>query len=256
MLIISYGIPKSGSTLAYELVRGMLANAGFAQEFARDGEATATPPRRGAKRNFVPRLTREKIEELVETIGPNRRIAVKTHDDFDPAMFGWLEDLQQRGDIQVIASYRDPRDICLSLLDAAERARAREDGPKAFSHVQDLEHATEKVGRRLEEFRRWAALKGTLRIDYEDLAFDTGKVIDRLERTLGIVCNREQVLRYAFSEALTQKNKAKPRRHEEELDDAQKKIMRRAFRAFLRNACEEDNQEWFDTYREKMLRSV
>ncbi len=57
MLIISYGIPKSGSTLAYELLRGMLANAGFAQEFARDGEATAAPPRRGA------RLSREKIEE-------------------------------------------------------------------------------------------------------------------------------------------------------------------------------------------------
>ncbi len=256
MLIISYGIPKSGSTLAYELLRGMLANAGFAQEFARDGEATAAPPRRGAKRNFVARLSREKIEELVEAIGPNRRIVIKTHDDFDPALFGWLEDVQQRGDIQVVASYRDPRDICLSLLDAAERARSRVDGPKAFSHVQDLEHAIEKVGRRLEEFRRWAALRGTLRVNYEDLAFDTNKVIDRLESALGIVCNREQVMRYAFSEALTQKNKAKPRRHEDELDDAQKKIMRRAFRAFLRNACEDDNQEWFDAYREKMLRSV
>jgi hypothetical protein len=256
MLIISYGIPKSGSTLAYELLRGMLANAGFAQEFARAAKTTAAPPRRGARRNFVARLTREKIEELVGAIGPDGRIAIKTHDDFDPALFGWLEDMQRRGDIQVIASYRDPRDICLSLLDAAERARAREDGPKAFSHVQDLEHAAEKVGRRLEEFRRWAALKGTLRIDYEELAFDTGKVIDRLERTLGIVCNREQVMRYTFSEALTQKNKAKPRRHEDELDDAQKKIMRREFRSFLRNVCEEDNQEWFDTYREKMLRGV
>jgi hypothetical protein len=256
MLIISYGIPKSGSTLAYELLRGMLANAGFAQEFARSAKPTAAPPPRGAKRNFVARITREKVEELVEAIGADGRIAIKTHDDFDPALFGWLEDLQQRGDIQVIASYRDPRDICLSLLDAAERARSREDGPKAFSHVQDLEHAIEKVGRRLEEFRRWAALKGTLRINYEELAFDTDKVIDRLERTLGIVCNREQVMRYTFSEALTQKNKAKPRRHEEELDDAQKKTMRREFRNFLRNACEEDNQEWFDLYREKMLRGV
>lgn len=253
MLVISYGIPKSGSTLAYELIRGMLINAGFSQDIVHLEVNGRRPPKRGGKRNFVAKMTRETVERLVTEVGPARRIAIKTHDAFEPEMFAWLEKLQAERALQVIASYRDPRDICLSLLDAAEKARSREGGPKAFSHVEGLDHAAENVKRRLSGFRGWAALKGTERVDYHDLAFDTEKVIERLEAALGIAVNREQVMRYALKEAFTQRNKAKPRRHESELDEEGKKALRRHFRVFIRNVMEENDQAWFDKYRARML---
>jgi hypothetical protein len=253
MLVISYGIPKSGSTLAYELIRGMLINAGFSQDIVHADVRANAPPKRGGKRNFVSKMTRENIERLVDAVGPERRIAIKTHDSFEPEMFAWLEKLQAERALQVVASYRDPRDICLSLLDAAEKARSRETGPKAFSHVRDLDHAADKVKHRLGEFRLWAALKGTERVDYHDLAFDTEKVVERLEAAFGIVVNREQVMRYALKEAFTQRNKAKPRRHESELDEVRKKALRRHFRVFIRNVMEENDQAWFDKYRARML---
>jgi hypothetical protein len=257
MLIISYGIPKTGSTLAFELARGLLINVGFAQDLHYD-DKPGPSGERGTKRGFLKTATRERIEELIAQIGPERRIVIKTHAGFEPDMFAWLEERQQRRDIQVIASYRDPRDIALSVLDAGERARARllvkPDSPKAFSHVQDLEHAAKNIAVRIVHFRRWAALKGSLRVDYEDVAFEPVKAIDAMERALGVVCNREEVLHYAFEEAFTLKNKAKRHRYLDEMDDAQKKMMRRIFRNFIKNVCEESNQEWFDVYREKMLR--
>ena len=258
MLIISYGIPKTGSTLAFELVRGLLVNAGFAQDFHYNDRPGAHRTR--GKRGFLTTVSRERIEDLIAQIGPDRRIAVKTHAAFEPEMFAWLEDLQQKREIQVIASYRDPRDIALSVMDAGKRARARllvkPDSGKAFSSVQDLDHAAKNIAVRIVQFRRWAALKGSLRVNYDDVAFEPLKVIDAMERALGVVCNREEVLHYAFEEAFTLKNKAKRHRYEDEMDDAQKKTMRQTFRNFIRKVCEENSQEWFDVYREKMLRGI
>jgi hypothetical protein len=49
-------------------------------------------------------------------------------------MFPWLEDLQARDALQVVVSWRDPRDICLSLLDAGEWSRRLQAG--AFTELE------------------------------------------------------------------------------------------------------------------------
>src|SRR6185437_5652421 len=118
MLVLCYGIQKSGSTLAFELVRGVLESAGFEQPFLRNERFKGDVSIPAAARNYVEGVTQEKIVELTDIIGPDRKIAVKTHGGFRAKMFPWLEEMQARAALQIIVSWRDPRDICLSLLDA------------------------------------------------------------------------------------------------------------------------------------------
>ncbi len=98
--------------------------------------------------------------------------------------------------------------------------------------------------------------QGNAEINYEDLAFDTNKVIDKLEPRLGIVCNREQVMRIYFQrgpDAEEQGQAASPRggaRRRAEEDHAPR--IPQLHPQSLRG----DSQEWFDVYREKMLRGV
>lgn len=251
MLVISYGIPKSGSTLAYEVIRGVLMSAGHPQDAVYNDRRDEDDPGRGLKRSFMVNATREKIEELMAQIGPDRVIAVKTHSSFDSEIFPWLEEKQAAGALKVIASYRDPRDICLALMDAGERSRAK--GRKAFSSVEDLEKAAHNVERRARAFLKWAALKGTLRLDYDMVAFETDKAIDRIEETLNVKSDRAEVMRYAFEDAHTLKNKAKRHRYMDELDDEEKETLRKIFRKFIRKVIEKNDQSWFDEYREEIL---
>lgn len=253
MIVISYGIPKSGSTLAYEQLRGILTGAGHEQEILFNDRPGATDgdSHRGTPRNFLNLISRERIEEMIARIGPDRIIAVKTHSAFPVDMFRWLEERQAARDIQVIASYRDPRDICLSLLDAGARARDR--GKDAFVKVTDLEKAMVNVQRRIASFRRWAALRGTVRLNYEDVAFNPDKAIDAMEQALGVKADRFAVLKYAFEDAYTQKNVAKARRHEDELSDEEKKIVSKTFHKFIRQVMERNNDRWFEKYRDELL---
>ncbi len=79
MLILCYGMPKSGSTLAFEVVRGMLRSAGCEQEtFINDERDEAELAAGGlGVRNYANLLTIEKIQSMMTATGPNRKICVK-----------------------------------------------------------------------------------------------------------------------------------------------------------------------------------
>ncbi len=251
MIVISYGIPKSGSTLAFELLRGMLRTAGFEQEvFHNDVRdiSTVNPER---ARNFISGITKEKLTDLIERTGPDRIIAFKTHSVFPDDKFGWLEAAQTDRKLQVIASYRDPRDVCLSLMDSGRKSR--EKGVQTFSGIEDLARAAHKVTGRIKEFRKWAALRGALRLNYVVVAFDPDNAMDAIECVLNIKSDRERVKEYAFSEARTLKNKAKRARYLDEMDDEQKQTMQETFGRFITRVCEQNDQSWFDKYRAKLV---
>jgi hypothetical protein len=249
MLVLCYGMQKSGSTLAFELTCGVLQSAGFEQVFIRND---LHEPRDGrVYRNYVEDISADAIEDLISTAGPARKIAFKTHSTFPDELFPRLEELQAKRDLQIIASYRDPRDICLSLLDAGEKSRELERG--GFGRFETLDEAAEFVKGRVARFRKWASLKGTLRLEYETVAYAPDEAIDRLEAVLGVTANRTEAMKHAFEDAFTQKNKATRRRYETEMTDKQKRQMEKIFRRFLNNACEEDNQAWYDKCRTNIL---
>jgi hypothetical protein len=252
MLILCYGMPKSGSTLAFELVRGVLQNAGHPQEtFINDERDAGEMAKAGiGLRNFARGLTREKIEGMMTKIGPDRKIVVKTHSRMPAGSFSWLESLHDSGELRVIASYRDPREMCLSLLDAAVKAEKR--GLSAFIEKVDLRNAAKGVERRIPHFREWGALKGTLRLDYDTVAFLPNDAIDRIERMLDVVSDREAAKHYTFNLAYTQKNKGKPGRYRELNEEQNAELMER-FSEFMNRVCTLDDQRWFDERRAGLI---
>jgi hypothetical protein len=178
-------------------------------------------------------------------------IAVKTHEPFEPGLFAWLEALQLERKLQVIASYRDPRELCLSLLDAAANARAR--GQNAFVELKDLESVIVRVEKRIRHFRRWAALSGSLRLYYDTVAFVPDVAINAIERTLGVQADHAQVIKHAFEDAFTQKNKGVRERYLTDLSDAERSALTERFREFIDGPCQGRDEEWLSEFRERML---
>ena len=245
MLILCYGITKSGSTLAFEVVKGILESAGHPQPRLPDDVVNP-----GHDVNYIQPLDRRRISRLVETVG-ERWIAVKTHAGFPDPLFPFFEKLEKKRQLRVIASYRDPREICLSLIDAGAVSRA--EGKKEFSEVRDIESAIPRVSEQIVKFRKWGALRNTLRLDYDTVAFDADVAIDRIEHSLGIAGNRDQAKEHAFGSAFTQKNKAERHRARKELTPEQDARLREAFAAFLENVYEKNNEQWFSSQRKTIL---
>jgi hypothetical protein len=186
---------------------------------------------------------------LLSAVG-DRYIVVKTHSNLPAPLLSCVDQLYSERRLQIIASYRDPRDVCLAAMDAGEK-REQKGRKKGLTRSDGLDLVADRVKNRIRRFRIWGSVRGALQLDYDEVAFEPHKAIDKIERCLGVTCDREQALRYAFEEAHTLKNKAKRRRFEDELDETQKNKLYEVFRDFIENVCEGKNDAWFDEVRER-----
>jgi hypothetical protein len=247
MLVICYGMAKTGSTLAFELTKGVLSSAGHDQ-----GKVKSYGLRKRRSGNYVAELTQAAVVDIVDAIGPGRIVAAKTHKCFEEEEFAWYEKMQAQRKIQVVTSYRDPRDMCLSLVDHG--ARSRERGQESYAGIEDLKDAARLVSKAIPKFRRWASLNGSLRLYYDTVAFSPDAAIDELERVLGVASDHEEAKRHAFEDSFTQMNKGRKARFESEMNDQQKHEMQCRFGGFIERVCGRNDEEWFSSYRDQMLR--
>lgn len=246
MILISYGITKSGSTLAFELAKAILSTAGHEQ--VRLSDDVVEP---GHHINFINQVTQPRIEALINAVPDDQIVAIKTHTGFSPTLLPYLDDLSGAGKIKVHANSRDPREVCLSLLDAGEQARER--NRKAFSEVETLEQAAENVHRQFGVFIRWASINGSLHLAYNKTAFEMEAAIADIAAHLGVEPDAAEVRRIVTDVAFTQKNKAVKDRYKSELTPEQDKELQDIFRPFIRNICETQNPEFFERRRASLL---
>lgn len=226
MLVFSYGIPKSGSTLAFELAKGVARLGRHRQPLLAEG---LLPGKH--KVNFAQELTVEGLRALAAAAGP-RILLVKTHACPGPDWVAEYQALAARGLVSAHVNHRDPRDICLSLLDAGRLARSRGEG--AFAEFSTLEDAEAGVRRYLDEHAIWAALPRVLKLDYAICAFRTDAAIEAIKADFGIACPNWLVRVWVQRFAFTYRNKAVPARHEAELTPDQAARLARAFAPWLR----------------------
>jgi hypothetical protein len=228
MLVLSFGIQKSGSTLAFELVRGVLMAAHFPQRRLPDG--VVAPKHRA---NFV-RLqedTRAVVDGILGALRPGEIAVVKTHDVFAEEHRTYLADLIGAGRLRVQTCHRDPRDVCLSLVDAGNRARRA--GRTAFNEITTLEEAANAVSRNIERLRQWRTLPNVLTLPYATVAFESHSAVRAIEAYLGVHTNVLAAIHHAFFDAFTQRNKAIKERHKRELTPEQTEALTMRFQDFL-----------------------
>jgi hypothetical protein len=225
MLVFSYGIPKSGSTLAFELAKAVARLGGHRQR--RLGEALLPG---GHKVNFAQDLVPGLLPRLAEAASGGV-LLVKTHARPGAEWVAEYRALAARGLVSAHVNHRDPRDICLSLLDAGRLARSR--GERAFAEFVALEDAVARVRRYLEEAAIWQGLPRILPLDYETCAFRMDAAIDAIKADLRVGCPNWPVRLWVRRFAFTYRNKAVPARHAAELAPAERARLDAAFAPYL-----------------------
>lgn len=228
-IYISYGMAKSGSTLAFELTRTILELSGNKQERLSGDAVHPDHPI-----NFVHTLDKKALEALrQETALVKGTTIIKTHSSLRPHIAHQLAENQLIGH----ATCRDPRDIALSMLDAAREGRAWGSGPEGpFRTVQDT---IPRIRAHIRHFLAWAHCPNILPLHYEELAFDTETAVNRIARQLGADVDAGKVVDLVVRERFTQKNRGVPQRWKTEMRTVDAMHLKREFSEFIGNHCPE-----------------
>lgn len=222
MILFCYGIPKSGSTLAFLMARQALWLAGHSQALL--PEPLRSP---GQPINFLEGLDAALLPKLVAATA-GRIVAVKTHACPGPDWVAAYARLAGEGLVSAHVVLRDPRDICLALRDAA--AAARRAGQLAFAEFDDLgADVVPRVRQYLAELAVWRALPRAMALEYETMAFRTNRALDQVKADLGLRVPNWPIRLYLRWLANTARNRAVPGRHRVELDAAQAAWLTEAF---------------------------
>lgn len=207
-IFISYGITKSASTFAWQLIKRVAIAGGLPV-------ATLTAKSKGANspEDYIDPISDERLALIRADIG-DRPVVIKTHGRVTPA----VARLVSAGAAQAFVSYRDLRDVALSLLDHAARSRALQ-----ISDFADLHTLTDTIPMLQEQVRRfeaWVTLCKPLLIPYDEICFDTKSTIHRVADRLGVSLNVDVIAEefHNNKHLIGQFNKGKGRRFEDELE--------------------------------------
>jgi len=202
-VFFSYGMTKCGSTLAFQLARVALLQAGMEQPVLPLDDYG-----RKKKINAVTEITPAKGKLILEAVRDlGHPLVLKTHRRPDPKVVKMI----QHGNARAHAVFRDPRDMALSMLDHGVRARER--GRPGFSEIETLEDARNGIRNQLDSLTAWLQLPGVRRLQYETLAFDAETAAASILDHLGIPGDPRRIARQVLKREFTQANQGIPARH-------------------------------------------
>lgn len=234
MIVISYGIRKSGSTLAFEMAKAVLELDGHPQTKLTDEIVNGSK-----KFNVVRSWTDDRLSRLIaETDGA--RIVVKTHRPPDRLSTGVLFRALESGLVKIHVTYRDPRDTVLSLLDHGARSRSRNE--QTLSQIVEVDDAIGRLRSDLRSLRHWGVFP-SLKLLYDDFAFDPSRGPQLIADDLGVHVEPDAVWQLVNSRH-TKRNVVKPHRYRSEMSAEDAARIERAVPNFLR-LVERNELGWF-----------
>lgn len=232
MIIFSYGMTKCGSTLAFELARTALEINGFPQPHLSD---QAVGPSR--KINFIQHIDDHRAKRLLSEIrGIGHPIVIKTHTRPDIPVI----DMINRGQAQAQATYRDPREMALSMLDHGARARAL--GKPAFAEFETLDQVLGNIHSQIDSLTQWLYRSNTLPVYFEDVAFDTLSTTRRIMAHLHLDGSAEPVVKHVLNRRFTQFNQGRRRRFRDEMSLPDQHRFKTELRRFYRHLIHNRDQ--------------
>jgi hypothetical protein len=224
---LSFGTPKSGSTLAFQLTKTMLEMAGIPQpRIANDAIKSVGGV------NYVDRLDGSAYDDLHQAVGAQAHlIAIKTHS----RLFPRIEKLLASGKLIGHAVCRDPRDMALSMLDAAREGRSWGGaGGVIYRSVSDTEDC---LRRSVDLFTKWAQSPNIMPLHYERLAFDTESVAREIAMQLGITVDIPKAIQIATGRKFTQFNRGISERWKTQMEPSDAQRLGEIFKDFIKTYC-------------------
>ncbi|NEQ54159.1 MAG: sulfotransferase domain-containing protein [Leptolyngbya sp. SIO3F4] len=184
MIIISAGFMKSASTLIHDYqieIINLVAR--------RNGQKMLEKFSSGRGAAYRGKLDLKTFVLLVIINFIFGDIALKTHSG--PTFFVRL--LVSLGLAKVTYSYRDPRDVALSMLDHGNRTRQKEGenfkDNRGFSDVFKVEDAIPKVRQEIDNWYGWRDFKDVHLVRYEDFMNNKEDVLKQMISYLGYEMN-------------------------------------------------------------------
>ncbi|HEX8312990.1 MAG TPA: sulfotransferase domain-containing protein [Chthoniobacteraceae bacterium] len=174
MLIISSGMPKSGSTYLFHLLNGLVVAAGYPNSMESRKRHTADAWL-GRPNNFVDRLSGIPLAKLWLISLKEGRFIVKTHDRLAKS----AQLLTRGGGARVVYTYRDPRDCLLSALDYGAKLRERGAADSYFGRMHTFDDAFPQVKGWIATYNAYRAMPGILTLRYEDMLARPEEAIQR-----------------------------------------------------------------------------
>lgn len=237
MIVISFGVRKSGSTLAFEMAKAVLELNGHPQPKLADGLVEE-----GRPSNTVGRWTDERLARLVR-VTEGTKIVIKTHGPPNRLTIGKLLGFVESGRVRIHVVYRDPRDAVLAILDHGARSRAENRQP--LSQVVDVDDAIPILRKDVTKLRRWGMFP-SLKLLYDDFAFDPEKWVARIAEDLGVSVDVDEAWKIV-NDRETKKGVASPHRHREEMTPGDAARIAAALPDYL-ELTERNDPEWFQRW--------
>jgi hypothetical protein len=236
MIVISAGMPKSGSAYFYNILNELEYAAGNAD--ARQIKAKYHIDHLMKwHNNNIGALSFKKLFKLWQISLKDGAFVVKTH-----APPSWSAKVMNKlGLIRIVYCYRDPRDALISAVDHGKQILNRGENHR-FTKMVEFDTALRKVKTWLEIWKDYSDMSGVYMLKYENLIHKQIEVVKAVEDFLDIYIDdgkREEIL-WKYSKDNTQGerigmhfNVAKTGRFRYEMTKEQKIKCQMAFGEYL-----------------------
>lgn len=225
-LYFSFGVTKTGSTLAYRMARFFLECRGHSQALLPDHLQIIRKDL-----NSWSQANHELLEEIAEWAQARGIfLALKTH----RAPTKTVRVMLREGRAMGHATFRDPREIALSLVDHGREYQGQGQDLVRFRDLNDATDSLELIERQFAIFDRWENLPRVETWFYDDFAFNPDLAFDKLARQTGLKPLTAPERAAFDGTAGTKFNKAVARRWKSELTDEESEEFKTRFSAFYK----------------------
>ena len=180
MLIISAGLPKSGSGWFFNLINNLLIEYGFndVRELKKTFQLDDVLHHYNCN---IEQLSKENISKLLPLIQKGFTFTIKTH----CAPGKYIKDLQNTYPIKTLFILRDPRDIALSVFDHGMKQRNSGTGG-SFTDILSFEDSITFSKKLYPIWKDWNEFPGSFDVKYEDLVESPVDVLTEIVDYLGL----------------------------------------------------------------------
>ncbi len=228
MILLSNAIPKTGSTLI----------ANFQQDILQTLKEKCGQERLGDKYSgrYIAIPAMSVLWNLARINKQYGSFVVKCH--WSPSKK--LDLFCRSLDVKMTISYRDPRDVMLSMIDHGRRTKKRKVPSRAYSDCTNIIDLIPRTLKYLENFNTWQSKKFVHCIKYENLMADKHSVLCEMASFLGweieppiidrIINEKDKIKATSHNF-----NKGTTERWKTELNELEKKTCKVAFEHHLIN---------------------
>lgn len=181
MVVISIGMPRSGTLWRYNFIKTLV--------IANGGEDGVKIRKKFLLHPFIGELNADmntlKAKRLIPALVPSflgKDYALNTHSGPTPI----TASLIKSGKLKAIYGYRDPRDCILSMLEYSQRNRTHYSAP--FLKLKDVTDSISFMRLYMQIWDDWTNLENVLVLRYEDMLTDfettANKIINYLDLDL------------------------------------------------------------------------